>query len=321
MDNTFIGAYIKDINNTLKNASQEDILVLFRELYDKEQSFAKKLQSTAYGRKVYLSFIQKIFKTDGGIKAAKSFFRARQHSFLDTVNKGIRNVKPELIYSVPINFRFCQFAINELNGKDQKLTSLFSDIKKYREDIITKNLYLSLNRAKVYNSTSRGKNIGFDDLIQISNEALVVAVDKYVMDGEESTFYQMAIGRMISGLIVHGTNLSSATIGVHHQKKLYQIRKVLQDSPGISNQEVANILKVAREEIDELLSATLYKSMDDRISEDSKARYGDTIVSNSWQDDMNKLEKDDGISTMAYLFNQLTLLEKKVLLLKGVKLS
>ena len=55
-----IQSYIKEINDALKDAKEEDIMVLFKDLYDKEQRFAKRLRSTGDGRNVYMKFIRKI---------------------------------------------------------------------------------------------------------------------------------------------------------------------------------------------------------------------------------------------------------------------
>ena len=64
-------------------------------------------------------------------------------------------------------------------------------------------------------------------IFQIANEALVISVDKYVMDEESSSFHSMAIGRIVGNLIENGEMASAATIGGHARKKLYQIRKIL----------------------------------------------------------------------------------------------
>lgn len=323
-DYQLIQTYIRDINDVLRDASNEDILNLFKKLYNKEQSFAKKLQSTGSGRKIYMMFIKKIVESQGGIKSARSYFRARQESYLETVNEAIKKVNPKLMYEVPINYRFCLFATQTLVTIDPKLSELFSEIKTLREEIINKHLYLSLNRAKIHRKNSHGR-AEFEDLIQIANEALVVAVDKYVMDGEESTFHQMALGRMIGNLIANGSTLSATTIGGHAHKKLYQIRKLLQKQPNLTNDQVGNILDIAREEVDSLIAATSYSSLDEELPNSSKSgtvdsvRRIDTIVSDDWEKEFEAIEKEDALSKLEEGFKNLSIIQRKVLLLKGVK--
>jgi DNA-directed RNA polymerase specialized sigma subunit len=332
-DLTLIQAYIRDINEALKDTQDEDILILFRELYEKEQTFAKRLKSTGYGRNVYQKFIKKISDSPGGIKIAKSYFRARQDSYLNTVNRGIRERNADLIYDVPVNYRFCLFAMQTLevkdkkeeNGgkvyKDKRLPGLFEEIKSLRDEIVSKHLYLSLNRAKIFKKTSYGSFTQFEDLIQMANEALVVAVDKYVMDDDSSTFHVMAIGRILSNLIENGEDASAATIGAHAKKKLYQIRKLLQGDPNLSPVALAGIMQVAEEEIVDLMGATSHQSLDDFIGDESGARMVETFTTedNNKGNPQDIAEKSDLLSVLSKSFDVLSVMEKKVLRLKGVR--
>lgn len=333
-----IQSYLNDISSALRDGTEEDIMDIFRRLYSREQAFAKKLQSTAYGRRVYILFIEKIAKAQGGIKSAKSFFRARQNTFLDTVNKGINECDPKLIYPVPINYKFCLFAIEslkvkikkekadgkietEIKDRDQKLAEVFIEIKKIREEIINKHLYLSMNRAKIHKKSTYGMSIDFEDLVQIANEALIMAVDKYVMDEDASSFHAMAIGRMLARLITNGTMVSSATIGDHAQKTLYKIRKILQHNPGLNTNEISRALDIAEEEVSELINATSYKSLDESIGEDGDSRYGDLIPDESAENQYEETEKKSLKDVLSKSFGVLSTIEKKVLILKGVKIN
>lgn len=325
-----VGVYLNDINSALKNISEEDILEVFKKLYEREQAFAKKLQSTAPGRKVYLAFIEKISRSQGGIKIAKSYFRARQDSYLNTVNKAIRDVQPQLMYPVPINYRFCLFAITTLSEKQtnkkqsfiDSLDKMFTEIKALREEIINKHLYLSFHKAGVYKKSLAGKASEFEDLIQLANEALVIAVDKYCIDDDSSSFHAMAIGRIIGNLIANGSQTSAATVGQHAQKKLYQIRKMIQKYPNMNTKEMSDILKIAEEDINDLMAATSYKSLDDKVSDDSDTRLIDTFVAPSENvDGFDAVEEQDTRDVLHESFSVLSLLEKKVLQLKGIKIN
>lgn len=333
-DLNVIQKYIQDINSVLRDSSSEDILIIFRKLYDKEQSFVKKMQSTAYGKKIYISFIERIVKARGGIKSARSYFRARQESYLNTVNKAIREVKPEFMYNVPVNYRFCLFVMETLENQHQKaklknkkipkkkifieLEQLFVEIKSLREEIINKHLYLSLHKAKVFSKNAYGSHSEFEDLIQIANEGLVVAADKYVMDNDSSSFHSMAIGRILANLIANGSVLSSATVGLHAQKKLYQIRKLLQSNPNFNSKDLSESLSIAEEEINDLLAATSYKSFDDTISDDGETRLVDVFKSDKEEED--QVEKKNLMVVVNDSFSVLSIIERKVLALRGVKI-
>ena len=328
---TSIHAYLRDINSALKGAKEEDILVLFRELYDKEQRFAKRIQSTGYGRNVYIKFIRKILASRGGIKIAKSYFRARQDSYIDTVNKAIREVSPKFMYEVPVNYRFCLFAIDALKVKDkdgkvtdrdERLVELFTDIKNLRNEIINKHLFLSMHRAGIFKNNSYSVYSEFEDLVQIANEALVISVDKYVMDDESSSFHSMAIGRIIGNLIENGEMASAASIGSHARKKLYQIRKLLQKNDTFSTREISDILKIAEEEVVDLMGATKYKSLDDYVDDSQENRVSETFTSELMEepeDQHDLLEKSNLLSVLSQSFDVLSVMELKVLRLKGVQ--
>ena len=323
-DVDLVRAYITDINYALKDIREEDILVIFRDLYNKEQSFAKRLRSTGYGRKVYFQFIKMIQSSRGGIKIAKTYFRAREESYLLTVNKAIREANPKLMHDVPVNYKFCKFAVEAMiEKKDEELVSLFNEIKALREEIINKHLFLSLNKAKVFKKNSYGTMTPFEDLIQIANEALIIAVDKYVMDKDSSSFHSMAIGRIIAHLITDGETSSSVTVGQHAKKKLYSIRKLLQSSPNFSTKEISDALKIAEDEVVDLLGTTSYQSLDDFTSEDSSTRVGEVFVK-STKTETNQygtVEKENLLSVLDKSYDVLSVIEKKVLRLKGVRID
>ena len=236
------------------------------------------------------------------------------------------------MYAVPINYRFCLFAIQTLENRSEtdekkkqfyaQLEKLFAEIKILREEIINKHLYLSLHKAGIFKKSWAGGSSEFEDLIQLANEALVIAVDKYVMNDESSSFHMMAIGRIVSNLITEGSLTSSATIGQHANKKLYQIRKILQKRPNLTNQEVADILGFDESEVDDLLAATSYKSLDEKISEDSDTRLIDTFMAPSaGTEGFEEVEDQEVRDVLHDSFGVLSLIEQKVLRLKGIKID
>src|SRR4051812_37060735 len=105
-DINIVHTYIKELNEELKGISKTDVLDLFTKLCGLEGMFVKRLRMTAEGKRVYMVFIDKVNHTKGGIKIAKPYFRERQEFFSETVNKAIRDKKPELMYDVPVNYKF-----------------------------------------------------------------------------------------------------------------------------------------------------------------------------------------------------------------------
>lgn len=317
-----VHTYIRELNEELRGISKTDVADLFLKLCNLEVQFSKKLRSTAEGRKVYEKFVYKINRMKGGIKVAKPYFRERQDIFSETVNRAIRENKPDMMYAIPINYKFVRYAMENITKPSKKILELHEEIKTTREQIISKYLHLALNKAKVFSKSMYIGYADFSDVLQLANEALVLAVDKYVVDENSSSFHVMAIGRIVGHLIAYGSAPSSATIGLHNQKKLYQIRKLMQKTPGINNKEMAEILKIAEKDIDELIEATKYSSLDQPVNADMEdSSLGDFVADQKCETNNphSNTEHSQLVSMLYSKMDQLSIIEQKVLKLKGIK--
>ncbi len=327
-----IKVYLREIQSEISKKKAEDILLTLNKLFQLEKDFAKRVQSTAAGRKVYFKFIKFINKGRGGIKAARSYFRSRQDTFKDTVNVAIRTNVPSLMYHIPINYNFCTYTLENIDkvNKDGKtinievikdLFNTFSQIKALREEIITKHLYLSLSRAKVFSNNSYNSQ-SFEDLIQIANIGLITAVDKYVLETDTSNFHRVAIGFMMKSLINDGDDAGDVSIGADDRKKLYSIRRILSIFPDATTDYIAETLEIEESTVKDLLSATFKKSLDDFASEDKDIRIVDIFHNEDLQemDQYDKVEDNDSKSKISNVLHSLSIFERKVLALKGVKI-
>lgn len=327
-----IKVYLKEIQSEISKKKAEDILITLNKLFQLEKDFAKRVQSTAAGRKVYFKFIKFINKGRGGILAARSYFRSRQDTFKDTVNVAIRTNVPSLMYHIPINYNFCTYTLENIDkvNKDGKavnieiikdLSNIFSQIKALREEIITKHLYLSLSRAKVFSNNSYNSQ-SFEDLIQIANIGLITSVDKYVLETDTSNFHRVAIGFMMKSLINDGDDTGDVSIGADDRKKLYSIRKILSIFPDATAQYIAETLEIEEKAVKDLLSATFKKSLDDFVSEDNDVRVVDVFHDDNLQElnQYDKVEDNDSKNKINLVLKNLSIFERKVLALKGVKL-
>ncbi|HUM42293.1 MAG TPA: hypothetical protein PKI14_05025 [Fervidobacterium sp.] len=341
MTSRIIKSYLKDLNTSLNEKEDVEVSTLFKLLFQKERIFASHLQSTGNGKKVYMKFIQRTADSDGGIKTARSYFRARQDSFLNTVNKAIRDVEPKGMYDVPINFKFCKFAVDNLPKPDQKIFNLYNDIKTIREDIITRYMHLSLHRAKLFttNTTNKMGNLTFEDFIQAANIGLVDAVDKYVMENENEDikqFHFMLIGRISSSLINEFNDASTdVSVGEQAQKRLYQIRRWLEkNATSASKADISKMskdLEIQKEEIVDLLNATVSSniSLDSATGNNTD---GQTTLHvdyfNPEDHDYTRKNNQEDVAiqnnmdrALRKVLNELSTLEKKILILKGVKIN
>jgi DNA-directed RNA polymerase specialized sigma subunit len=324
-NNSVIKQYIRDINSILDvivEKDSRDIIQIFNALIKKEEEFAKFLTSRGAGRKLYEEFTRHVIKSKGGINTGKTYFRLREIDAVATVNSSIKSHQLGKLYLAPINYNFCCFIMGKILGKYKDLDVMFKEICFLRDEIITRHLYLSLNQAKVFGSGSFTGN-SLEDLIQIANEALISAVDKYVINEDSSTFQQMAIGKMLAAMIEKGYVYSSAHFGPMAKKKIYNIRRVIQANPEFNTADISKVLGIAEEEIDALISASasMEVALDKPLKDIDNKKFSDIIADNDSAAGTNNFEEDDALKTMSNCFRKLTLLEQKVLRLKGVKID
>lgn len=324
MEHNLIQSYIKELNQALKDSSLSNTDQEISKLIELEAKFARKLRTVAGGKQIYKDFINYIL-IERDLREARPFFRERENMYKDTINKAIKERKPEILHKMKVNYLFCAFAVERLQKKDAKLMSIYNEIKALRESLIHKHLHYALNRAKSFNRGMSGA-IDFGDLIQIANEALIVAVDKYVPDEQASAFHTMALGRMISHLISSGDQSLAVSLGSGASRKLYQIKRLLEKTPGLSTKEVADIVGMIEEEVSLLMNVTSTKSLDESLNGEDSANDTPSItlldflpsVADENNDPYLIIEKRDLLVRAAEIFQTLTLLEQKALRLKGV---
>lgn len=326
MEHNLIQSYIKQLNTALKEAADGETIEDFKKLIALEGKFARKLRNIAGGKKVYRDFIFYIME-DKDLREARPYFRERENMYKDIINVAIRERKPNDLHKMRVNFLFCSFAIDQLKKSEKldiQLGDIYQQIKQTREKIIHKHLHYALNRAKSFN-TGVNHAMDFGDLIQVANEALVISVDKYVIDENSSPFHVMAMGRMISSLIASGDQSLAVTLGGNAPRKLYQIRKLLNKTPGLSTKEIGEMIGMIEEEVSLLMNVSSTKSLDQPLNkDDGEADVAITLKDflpanvDEHNDPHLMIEKDNLMATAAEFFSQLTLLEQKALRLKGV---
>lgn len=327
-DINILKLYLSELNRDVKIDMDLDVIPIFKQIFKLEKKFSSTLRSFKEGRDVYHGFCKYILEEVADLREARSFFRERLSSYLPKVNKAISRSNMKELYRIHINYSFCVFAMKRLSslkvqGKNfDKLNTIMNEMKFLRNSIINHHLYLALSQAKIYSSKSKNGTLEFSDFIQCANEALVISVDKYVIDENAVKFHKMALGRIISHLItLQAAHFSSATLGTHGQKKLYSLRKILNEMNGnVKIPEIAQILKIAEQDISDLINSIKYMSTDMPVSNDS-----DGLLSEFMDlQDEGTLDADEVLikkqleNKMKDFYKTLTLIEQKILTLKGV---
>lgn len=323
IEQTAIQIYIKDLNEALESCSDDSTLKDFQKLMLLEDKFAKRLRSVSGGKKVYRLFIDMILREKENLITARKYFREREIAYKEFVYPSIRTKEPNGLHKIRINFLFCVFAMKNLEATDAKLNGLFEEIRQLRESLINRHLHYALNRAKAFN-TGANSNVDFSDLIQLANEALVNSVDKYVIDETASSFRTMAIGRMVANLMASSDQALPVSFGGQASRQLYKIKKLLEKNSDLKVKDLSEIIGIAEEEIAALMNATSYSSLDAEL--DQEDGFGNSVSlrdflpapSGDFNDPYVVAEMKDLIERSYEIFQTLTVLEQKILKLKGV---
>lgn len=326
--------FAKSLNKEIEKYGHTDDKYLDRQkwqietLVKLEKQFRKELIRHKWGIPVYRDFIKLICEERKNILAARPFFRERQPVFTNRVSKALRKISPETLSKFHFNFQFIQFVMKSRNwGKDSKIRQLYKQISDLRTEIIEMNMPLAINRTRIFYSRTPPSQLSYMDFVQIASEGLMSAVDKFCLPYSR-VFRSVIIGRIVGNFIEE----YSETL-VHFfpadKRKIYRANKVVRKHKEglVDFDKLADEINIGAKpehqttpsEIADLMSAASLISTESGTDEEI-LRGG--ILSKceapvSIQPDVI-VEYTDSIESLGSAMEQLTILEKKLLKLKGV---
>jgi len=166
-----------------------------------ETDFRKTLIAHSWGNWVYRRFVKFICEEKRNILAARPYFRERQDVFTKEISKALKKRNEKTLYKFHCNFQFILFAMRMRPWKPKApVRRLYNKIHALRQELIETNMPLALNRARLFFSKTPASHLAYMDLVQISSEGLMSAIDKYVPPFS-SNFRSVAIGRMVGNFI------------------------------------------------------------------------------------------------------------------------
>lgn len=328
-------------------------------LHQKEQveqliALEKKWRDTvvrhAYGPWVYRKFVTFISEEKKNILAARPYFRERQEVFAKQISKALKKGTNGVddLYRFAVNYQFVLFAMKQRKwGAGSQVSKLADEIGKLRKDIVSINLPLGIARARVFYSRTPKSHLTYMDEIQIAAEGMMSGVDKYSPGprGKVSpkVFRSTMIGRMVGNFI---EEYSETLIHFYpvDKRKIYRYNKLVRNfDQGIDYEKIAeqvnagikkekNKRKAEGEdrfthqttaaEIADLAAAASTVSADSSLPTDPDAPVPVSrfAAPESCRPDV-MVESHDAMALMAKAGLSLTLWEKKLLRLKGVRLD
>jgi len=210
-DGNHFRKYTKTLELALKQVKTADSQKLQVEgLVKLEKQFRKALCDHREGLKVYEAFVHFILEVKKNILSARPYFRERQKTFSSRVSPALKKRNALALHRFGFNYLFVKFAMKVYRGKGKRrrdLLALANQIRDERDALIQRNLPLAINRAKMFYNKIPKSDREYMDYIQMANEGLISAVDKFVLP-YRTVFRSVIIGRAVGNM----TEASSDTI-------------------------------------------------------------------------------------------------------------
>jgi DNA-directed RNA polymerase specialized sigma subunit len=304
------------------------------ELFSLEKKFRKTLIKNRRGVKIYGEFIHYITKEKKNILVARPFFRER-HEVFNKISKALKENRPKSLFKYKVNYNFIMFALEKMKlSPKHELVQIKDRIEQLRTDLVILNMPLAINRSKRFFSKTPTSHLTYMDIIQISTEGLLAAIDKFVPPFS-STFRAVIIGR------ITGENIFSYSQTLLHfypidRRRLYNANKIAHKhrvlgahnfediSNELNNTGMLGDITVTPDEIASLMSAASTVSADSSSSVSEEQSVKVSVSRFAAPEDVSpetQVEKAQLIDNLKDAMGGLSSYELKILQLKGVSLE
>lgn len=296
-----------------------------------ESSFRRALIKHRYGPAAYKNFVNFIMDIRRNILAARPYFRERQSVFKEEISPILRKRRFKSLYKFNINYSFISFVLKQRKfGPNSDVRKFARAIETARKEIIERNMPLAISRARLFKRSTPRSHLEYMDLIQISNEGLIAAVDKFVLP-YSPVFRAVIIGRA-SGNMIEQFSETLLHFYPSDKRKIYKAHKIQGRNNGVSAEVIAEgvnansdtIHKTNEIEIGQLLSAASH------VSIDSPAPDNNNVINDEHDNPIDKYEADastrpdnqfENLEVKKVLYDsidKLSIFEQKFLSMKGI---
>lgn len=322
------------------NHADEDFTARQRAQVEKlvklERIFKKTLQNDCRGEFIYKKFVDFIWHSgkdnQRNTLAARPYFRERQHVFSKGISPAIQKRRHKSLYKFNINFTFIVFVLNAFPwAKRSRVRKAAHDVYIARKEIIELNMPLAISRARIFKQKTPESHLTYMDLIQISFEGLINAVDKFVLP-YSPVFRSVIIGRIVGDLI---ENYSDTMLHFYpsDKRKIYRANKAQKHQKELSFEDLADVVNSGvkldnptnSSEIHHLTAAASILSINS-IPNDTESTDGEdsenTLLNKHFDENDQpdvQVEQMDLMSKLSGAISELNKLEIKFLRLKGIE--
>lgn len=309
-------------------------------LADLEKQFRQHLIDSGDPLNIYPQFIVYICDTKKNILASRPFFRERQETFTAHISPSFKRRDHETLKGYHFNFPFISLAITKFGAdQDAKLVEIYKKVRDLRIQLVETNMPLAINRARIFWNRTPTAQLSYMDLVQIASEGLLSAIDKFVLPFS-SVFRSVAIGRMVGNFI---ENYSETLVHFYpvDKRKIYRANKVAHKfgaGDEVDYQQIAEQVNDGIEEdehhttaseIADLMAAAssvnsgaysmVIEAREAAMDEESSAGEAAHDHDDSTRPDVIA-EQADSYRALTRAISSLSLLEQKILKLKGISI-
>lgn len=321
-------AYLKEMNNEIVLQTDFNLRNEFRKLFKLEKEYILKIKKTEFGLKFFEQFCKDI-KINNDKLIVRNYFREKESNFKDLIYKFIDKNNYKSLMSRRFNYKFCTLIHSSVKESNEigaetllELNSIMLQMKTIRDGIFNQFAYLALNRAKIFFSKNTSHMIDFSDYIQASNEALLNAIDKFLVGQKPEYFYALMNGRMLGYLLnIQITMSSTISFGESIKKKIYKARRELrQMGDEASIKKIAEIINLADYDLSMLLNSYKYNYLQKSVDDENQKPHllESNIISETANMGFLNIETKDAVSKIYDILKDVSIVQKKILIMKGI---
>jgi DNA-directed RNA polymerase specialized sigma subunit len=306
-------------------------------LLDFETKFRENILRYKQSTEVYKKFLQKVCIQNKNILSARPYFRETAVTFSSKITPAIKAGDIEALKQFNINYQLIKFVRDNWLGPFPKYCSqLFERVHQSRNILIENNMPLAINRAKLFYRKTPRSHLTLMDLIGICGMGLAAGVDKWC--GPYSTvFRSVCIGRMVGNMIdeysetmLHFYPSDKRVLykanSIRGRKGIEDVHKLAKAVNESFKQDAKDGKSIPKNEItvgglSDLMNAASMVSADATIKTEGERDFTiyDYTADPNVDIEASYIEKESTIQ-MLMLAQQLPILHRKVLRLKGIKI-
>lgn len=301
-----------------------------------EEDFRRALIKHPWGPNVFKEFVSFIRDQRRNILDARPYYRERQEKFTNEISVSLHKRHHIGLYKYHFNYGFVLFALEAKKWpRGSKVATLGREIERARTELIEMNAPLAIAQATKFFKKTPRSHMTRMDLIQVAMEGLSSGVDKYVCPYNNNVYRHTLIGR-IKGNLIEAYSETMIHFYPSDKRKLYNANKAMRqfavdqqvDYKALAKHINANAkqaqYRTNPDEIAGLVAAASTVSADSQTTNvdgepglETIERYSDDPE----QQPDRQFERAEMHAVLRQGISRLTVLEQKVLRLKGVAIQ